>query len=76
MSAGFFPQTAYKLFEAGDPKVILNKLKEFNQKCGDGNGNLPEDSLEDVIKLGSVDGATVDSFDVLFKLLDWPDGKW
>lgn len=75
-SNSFFPQTSYKLFETGDPQVILNKLKEFNQKCGDGSSSLPESYLEEVIKLCSTDGCGVESFDVLTKLLEWPDGKW
>lgn len=69
----FFPQNTYKLFEAGDPQVILNKLKEFNQKCN--VGNLPEYCLDEVIKLCTSDNCGTQSFDVLLKLLEWPDGK-
>lgn len=74
-SNSFFPQTSYKLFETGDPQIILNKLKEFNQKSGDGTGSFPEDYLEEVIKLCSVNGCRIESFDVLSKLLEWPDGN-
>lgn len=70
ISGNYFPQNTYKLFESGDPQVILNKLKEFNEKCG----ALPEDYLVEAIKLCSVDGCGAQSFDVLFKLLEWPDG--
>lgn len=72
-SNSYFPQNTYKLFETGDPQVILNKLKEFNQK--NVANTLPEDYLVEVIKLCSSDGCSVQSFDVLLKLLEWPDGK-
>lgn len=63
------------MFDTGDPKVILNKLKEFNQKSGDGNGNLEEAKLEAVIQICSANLDNPEYYDILFKLLDWSDGN-
>lgn len=52
--------------------MILNKLKEFNQKSG---ASIPDEYLEEAIKLCSNDGCGTQSFDVLLKLLEWPDGN-
>jgi phospholipase A-2-activating protein len=70
----FFPINTYRTFEMGDSKVILIKLKEFNEKCGDGkNPPINEAHLEELVKLcnGPPDDPNV--FDTLFKLLEWPD---
>lgn len=74
-SAAFFPISAYKSFDVGDPSVILNKLKEFNARSGDGFNALSDTSLEEIVKLCSGPPGNPDAFDLLFKLLEWPDGK-
>ncbi|XP_056634387.1 phospholipase A-2-activating protein [Diorhabda sublineata] len=70
--SNFFPVKSYHSFDVGDSKVILRKLKEFNEKCGDGD-KLQDTDLEQVVDLccnPPTDGNTVD---ILFKLLEWPD---
>lgn len=68
----FFPILKYHLFETGDASVILRKLKEFNQKSA---ASVSEIELENMISL--TNGITNDSasYDVLFKLLEWPEGN-
>ncbi|CAH1156011.1 unnamed protein product [Phaedon cochleariae] len=70
---GFFPITVYRSFDVGDPQVILNKLKEFNSRTGDGIDGAQESELEEVVKLCSGPPADGNALDVLYKLLDWPD---
>ncbi|CAH1990156.1 unnamed protein product [Acanthoscelides obtectus] len=72
-SSGFFPQTSYRSFDMGDPGVILNKLKEFNQKCGDGSQRVDDRQLEEMVKVANGLPSDPNAFDTLFKLLDWPD---
>ncbi|KAJ8959902.1 hypothetical protein NQ318_011639 [Aromia moschata] len=69
----FFPITTYRSFDMGDPNIILNKLKEFNTKSGDGNNSVDDKDLEKVIELCGGVPSDPNSFDLLFKLLDWPD---
>lgn len=71
----FFPQMKYRSFDMGDPKVILNKLKEFNQKTGDSESKITESLLEDVIKLCTQSSSDERCMDGLFKLLLWTDGN-
>ncbi|VEN56039.1 unnamed protein product, partial [Callosobruchus maculatus] len=70
---GFFPITTYRSFDMGTPEVILNKLKEFNQKCGDGSQRVDDRELEEMVKLAGGLPSDPNAFDTLFKLLDWPD---
>ncbi|XP_023012840.1 phospholipase A2 activator protein [Leptinotarsa decemlineata] len=72
-AGNFFPITSYRSFEVGDPNVILNKLKEFNLKTGDGNDRLKDEELEEVVKFCSGPPNDGGSLDLLRKLLDWPD---
>ncbi|XP_018568401.1 phospholipase A-2-activating protein [Anoplophora glabripennis] len=72
-SSNFFPLTAYRSFDMGDPNVILNKLREFNANSGDGNESVDEKDLEELIKLCVGPPSDPNVFDVLFKLLDWRD---
>ncbi|CAG9862601.1 unnamed protein product [Phyllotreta striolata] len=73
-SAGnFFPLKEYYSFDTGEPSVILKKLKEFNEKCGDGNDKLDDKDLEDFVKLCSEPATEGNAVDVLAKLLEWPD---
>ncbi|CAG9765638.1 unnamed protein product [Ceutorhynchus assimilis] len=70
-SFGYFPVCAYRTFDAGDPTVILKKIKEFNEKLSD---NKATD--EDLEKLGLLCSGPVNdvlSYELLFKLLDWPE---
>ncbi|KAI4461369.1 phospholipase a-2-activating protein [Holotrichia oblita] len=69
----FFPQMKYRSFDMGDPKVILNKLKEFNQKTGDSSSKISESMLDDVIKLCTQSSSDQRCMDGLFKLLLWTD---
>lgn len=72
--ANFFPIKNYRIFEMGDPSVILAKLKEFNQKTGDSqNPPVNEHYLEELVKLCNGPPEDPNSFDTLFKLLEWPD---
>lgn len=73
-SGKFFPQINYRSFDMGDPKVILNKLKEFNQKTGDSSSKIEETILEDIIKLCTQPSSDERCVDGLFKLLLWTDG--
>lgn len=75
-SGGFFPVKSYHSFDVGDAGVILKKLKEFNEKCGDGNDKLSDNDLEDFVKLCAGPPSDGNAVDVLFKLLEWPDSKW
>ncbi|RZC40157.1 phospholipase A-2-activating protein [Asbolus verrucosus] len=70
----YFPINVYRTFEMGDPNVILGKLKEFNEKSGDSkNSVVSEGYLDEVVKLCNGPPDDPNAFDVLFKLLDWPD---
>ncbi|XP_063925549.1 phospholipase A-2-activating protein [Zophobas morio] len=70
----FFPINSYRTFEMGDSNVILGKLKEFNGKGGDGsNESINESYLEELVKICNGPPDDPNSFDILFKLMDWPD---
>ncbi|KAJ8972552.1 hypothetical protein NQ314_000139 [Rhamnusium bicolor] len=69
----FFPITTYRSFDMGDPNIILNKLKEFNRKREDGRFLVEENDLEEMIKVCVSVPSEPNSYNVLFKLLDWPD---
>lgn len=75
-SSNFFPIATYKSFDIGDPNVVLNKLKEFNQKCGESNAKIDDRMLEEMVKICIGPPTDPNAYDVLFKLLDWPDGKF
>lgn len=75
-STNFFPITSFRSFDIGDPTVVLNKLKEFNQKYFDSNGRVDDSQLEEMVKMCFAPPTDPNAFDVLFKLLDWPDGKY
>ncbi|XP_018332885.2 phospholipase A-2-activating protein [Agrilus planipennis] len=68
-----FPQTTYRLFEMGDPNLILAKLKEFNGKLSEGQGKLDESVFEGIIKM--CNGPFIDPkyLELLFELLNWND---
>lgn len=54
----------------GDPKVILNKLNEFNKR----SSNLTDETeLEDIVKICNSPVNDPKTVDLLFQLLDWPD---
>lgn len=59
------------MFESGDVNVILRKLKEFNQQ----NGSVEENQLESMIKITSGNSNEPADYDILFILLEWPEGK-
>lgn len=65
----FFPITAYRTFEMGDPNVILSKLKEFSGQLTDDSYN----SLDGVIQLCNGPSDDSAAFDNLFRLLNWSD---
>ncbi|XP_050305466.1 phospholipase A-2-activating protein [Anthonomus grandis grandis] len=73
-SSTFFPVTSYRTFDSGDPTVILKKLKEFNSQLPD-NNKASESDLESLVKICG--GSTEDrsSYEVLFRLLMWPEDK-
>lgn len=62
----------YRLFETGDPNVILGKLKEFNQKC---EAKVDERLLDLAVSLCHGPAASSENYEALFNLLLWPDGK-
>lgn len=68
----YFPITAYKTFDMGDPNVILSKLKEFNEKIG--SQKLENSVLDQAITICTTNFGNSDSINILFKLLDWPEG--
>ncbi|KAG5881794.1 hypothetical protein JTB14_037091 [Gonioctena quinquepunctata] len=72
-TGNFFPITSYRSFDGGDLTIILNKLKEFNLKSGDGNDRLEDKELEEVMKLCSGSPSDGSGLDILIKLLEWPD---
>lgn len=51
-------------------------MKEFNEKCGDGNNPVKDHELEEMVKICKGPPSDPNSFDILFKLLDWPDGRY
>lgn len=69
----FFPLKAYRTFDMGDPKVILNKLKEFNKHSAI---LVDEDELEELVKICGGPLNDPKTVDLLFQLLDWPDGEF
>ncbi|KAL3270153.1 hypothetical protein HHI36_009211 [Cryptolaemus montrouzieri] len=69
----YFPQKQYLSFEMGDPSVILNKLKEFNNKIGEVTNRIDEEHLEEFVTLCKGFPKNPDVFDILFKLLKWPE---
>ncbi|XP_044754625.1 phospholipase A-2-activating protein [Coccinella septempunctata] len=71
--SSYFPQKKYLPFEIGDPNVILNKLKEFNRKVGDGTNSVDENQLELFVSLCKGVATDPDVFDIMFKLLEWPE---
>lgn len=71
----FFPITSFRSFDIGDPNVVLNKLKEFNEKCTDINLKVDDAQLDELVKICIGPPTNSESIDVLFKLLDWPHGK-
>ncbi|XP_045474731.1 phospholipase A-2-activating protein [Harmonia axyridis] len=72
-SSSYFPQQRYLPFEIGDPNVILNKLKEFNRKVGDGSNSVEEKDLELFVSLCKGPVTEMEVFDIMFKLLEWPE---
>ncbi|XP_076265264.1 phospholipase A2 activator protein [Rhynchophorus ferrugineus] len=71
-AATYFPISSYKTFDTGDPNVVLNKLKEFNGKAASSN-QIGEAELASVIEICSGPPSNATVFDLVFKLLDWPD---
>ncbi|KAK9889755.1 hypothetical protein WA026_007136 [Henosepilachna vigintioctopunctata] len=69
----YFPQKQYLSFDMGDANIILNKLKEFNRKIGDGSNTIDENHLEEFVTLCKRYPNNPDVFDILFKLLKWPE---
>lgn len=75
-TTNFFPITNFRSFDIGDPNVVLNKLKEFNHKCDDSNSKVEDRQLEEMVKICIGPPTDSNVYDVLFKLLEWPDGKF
>lgn len=71
--AKYFPQTVYRSFDIGDAKIIIGKLKEFNKKCGDGGSTINETNFDEFLTICNGEPKDPNCFDLLFKLLDWPD---
>ncbi|CAH0554986.1 unnamed protein product [Brassicogethes aeneus] len=69
----FFPLSAYRTFDIGNPQIVLNKLKEFNEEAKGHNTFLDEKQLERLVDLCDGPPADPNSLELLFKLLDWPD---
>ncbi|XP_017771829.1 PREDICTED: phospholipase A-2-activating protein [Nicrophorus vespilloides] len=72
----YFPQSSYIRFDMGDPQVILNKLKEFNQTIDEPNLRPVEEEI--ILKIGDLCNQPTDEENVykkLFELLFWPDDK-
>lgn len=68
----FYPQSVFRTFDMGDPNVILTKIKEFNKK----NGTLMEEPLiEQAVNTCSNLAGDAKSIDLLFQLLNWPEGS-
>lgn len=72
----YFPQKKYLPFEMGHPDVILNKLKDFNRKVGDGTNSVDENHLELFVSLCKGVVTNTEVFDIMFKLLEWPEGLY
>lgn len=72
----FFPLTVYRTFDMGNPQIVLNKLKEFNEEAKGHSTFMDERQLERLVDM--CDGPSTDpnSVDMLFKLLEWPDGDY
>ncbi|XP_060528385.1 phospholipase A-2-activating protein [Cylas formicarius] len=69
----YFPVSSYRTFDAGDPNVVLNKLKEFNAKLSGRGLAVSDADLEALSRLCTVPTSDVSTVDVLFRLLNWPE---
>lgn len=69
----FFPQKSYLTFDSANVAKILEKLKEFNSKTGDGDHKVEDSVLDEVVKL-THPAAECSALQIttLEKLLQWP----
>ncbi|XP_013178100.1 PREDICTED: phospholipase A-2-activating protein-like [Papilio xuthus] len=69
----YIPHDAYIRFDQANLKAIYDKLKEFNGKAGDGNNSFTDEQLENIVKLGEMNGSfNPDTISLLKKMLEWP----
>lgn len=66
----YFPISSFRSFDIGDPKVVINKLKEFNKSASP--NEVSENDLDELIQLCNGE-TTYNGVELLFKILDWPD---
>lgn len=70
-TSSYFPISTYKTFDTGDPNVILKKLKEFNLNST--QNKVIEEELDSLVDICVGIPQNPNTFDLLFRLLDWPD---
>ncbi|KAL1514055.1 hypothetical protein ABEB36_003380 [Hypothenemus hampei] len=70
-STAYFPVTSYRTFDTGDPKIIVGKIKEFNENLS--HDKLPAEDLDKLIKLCSEPADSPEVYEMLFTLLNWPE---
>ncbi|KAF5295352.1 hypothetical protein FQR65_LT01542 [Abscondita terminalis] len=67
----YFPLKEYRSFDAGDPKVILGKLKEFNAKAG--SAAVDEAILENICSICSSSIQNELCLNSFISLFNWND---
>ncbi|KAI5644066.1 PUL domain-containing protein [Phthorimaea operculella] len=67
------PHDAYIRFDQANLKAIHDKLREFNNKVGDGVSPFTEEQLENIVKLGEVNNRyNPETITLLKQMLQWP----
>ncbi|XP_037071040.1 phospholipase A-2-activating protein-like [Pollicipes pollicipes] len=69
----YFPQDEFLYFDKGNVDGMATKLREFNQRTGDGSHRLEEAVLLELTKLAEpAETPSPNHLATLLRLLDWP----
>ncbi|KAF0312844.1 Phospholipase A-2-activating protein [Amphibalanus amphitrite] len=69
----YFPQNDFVYFDKGNVEGMATKLREFNQRTGDGCHRLEETVLQELTKLAEPTASPAPHhLAMLLRLLDWP----